>query len=94
MNRAAMKSRYLVDADLLGVFDTVPTIDLTAELLPVIRAGGLPLQFEAPPPEAADVYRRKVPGPKGVRTSKSPSTRRGRVPSHCPAYFTFMAEDS
>jgi acetyl esterase/lipase len=61
-----MKSRHLVDPDLLGVFDTVPTIDLTAELLPVIRAAGLPLQFEAPPPDAADVSRRKVPGPKGA----------------------------
>jgi acetyl esterase/lipase len=61
-----MKSRYLVDSELLGTFDTLPTIDLTLELLPAIRAAGLPLQFEAPPPEAADVTRRKVPGPKGA----------------------------
>jgi acetyl esterase/lipase len=61
-----MKSRYLVDPDLLGAFDTLPTINLTRELLPAIRAAGLPLQFEAPPPDAADVVRRKVPGPTGA----------------------------
>jgi len=36
-----MKSRYLVDSELLGMLDTLPTIDLTEELLPVIRATGL-----------------------------------------------------
>jgi acetyl esterase/lipase len=61
-----MKSRHLVDSELLGTVDTLPTIDLTEELLPVIRATGLPLQFEAPPPDAADVRRRKVPGPQGA----------------------------
>jgi acetyl esterase/lipase len=61
-----MKSRYLVDSELLGTFDTLPTIDLTVELLPVIRATGLPLQFEAPAADAADVLRRKVPGPEGA----------------------------
>jgi acetyl esterase/lipase len=61
-----MKSRYLVDSELLGVFDTLPTIDLTSELLPAIRAAGLPLQFEAPAPDASDVVRRTVPGPKGA----------------------------
>jgi len=61
-----MKSRHLVDSELLGTLDTLPTIDLTVELLPVIRATGLPLQFEAPAPDAADVLRRKVPGPRGA----------------------------
>jgi acetyl esterase/lipase len=61
-----MKSRHLVDSELLGTLDTLPTIDLTEELLPVIRAAGLPLLFEAPPPDAADVMRRKVPGPPGA----------------------------
>jgi acetyl esterase/lipase len=61
-----MKSRYLVDSELLGTLDTLPTIDLTEELLPVIRATGLPLQIEAPAPDAADVTRRKVPGPEGA----------------------------
>jgi acetyl esterase/lipase len=51
---------------LLEVFDTVPTIDLTPELLPVIRAAGLPLQFEALPPEDAEVSRLNVPGPQGA----------------------------
>jgi acetyl esterase/lipase len=61
-----MKSRHLVDSELLGTLDTLPTIDLTVELLPAIRATGLPLQFEAPAPDAADVMRRKVPGPEGA----------------------------
>ena len=61
-----MKSRHLVDSELLGTLDTLPTIDLTVELLPAIRATGLPLQFEAPAPDAADVTRRKVPGPEGA----------------------------
>jgi hypothetical protein len=61
-----MKSRHLVDSELLGTFDTLPTIDLTVELLPVIRATGLPLQFEPPAPEAAEVLRRKIPGPSGA----------------------------
>ena len=61
-----MKSRHLVDSELLGTLDTLPTIDLTVDLLPAIRATGLPLQFEAPAPDAADVTRRKVPGPEGA----------------------------
>lgn len=61
-----MKSRHLVDPELLGAFDTLPTIDLTPALLPAIRAAGLPLQIEALAPDAADVTRRKVPGPKGA----------------------------
>jgi acetyl esterase/lipase len=61
-----MKSRHLVDSELLGTLDTLPTIELTVELLPAIRATGLPLQFEAPAPDAADVTRRKVPRPEGA----------------------------
>jgi len=61
-----VKSRYLVDTELLGVFDTLPTIDLTPQVLPAIRAAGLPLQFETVPPDAANVRRRKVPGPSGA----------------------------
>ena len=61
-----MKSRHLVDSELLGTLDTLPTIDLTVDLLPAIRATGLPLQFVAPAPDAADVTRRKVPGPEGA----------------------------
>src|SRR5579872_356095 len=64
--KSPLKSRSLVDPELLGVFDSLPTIDLTADLLPAIRAAGLPLQLEAPPPGAADVSRRQVPGPKGA----------------------------
>jgi acetyl esterase/lipase len=60
---AGMKSRYLVDPDLLGVFDTLPTIDLTMELLPAIRAAGLPLLVQAPTPGASDLVRRRIPGP-------------------------------
>lgn len=64
--KSPLKSRYLVDPELLGVFDTLPTVDLSTELLPAIRAAGLPLQLETPPPDAADVSRRLVPGPKGA----------------------------
>jgi acetyl esterase/lipase len=60
-----VKSRHLVDPDLLGAFDTLPTIDLTDKLLPAIRAAGLPLQFEPPAPEDAEVVRLKVSGPQG-----------------------------
>jgi acetyl esterase/lipase len=61
-----MKSRNLVDPELLGVFDTLPTVDLTLELLPAIRAAGFPLQVPTPTPGASDLMRRAVPGPSGA----------------------------
>ncbi len=78
-----MKSRYLVDPDLLEVFDTLPRIEFTAELLPTIRAGGLPLHMD-PVAVDVDVARRKVPGPQGAPEVEiaiyTPRNRSGAMP--------------
>jgi acetyl esterase/lipase len=79
-----MKSRHLVDPDLLNLFDSLPTVDFTAELLPAIRSAGLPLEIDAPGVDAADLARRKVPGPKGAPDVEvaiySPRNRSGADP--------------
>jgi acetyl esterase/lipase len=78
-----VKSRYLVDPDLLEVFDTLPRIEFSAELLPAIRAGGLPLQMD-PVAVDVDVARRKVPGPQGAPEVEiaiyTPRNRSGAMP--------------
>lgn len=61
-----MSSRHLVDPELLPTLDLMPTVALSAELLPKLRAreGALPL----PPVTPNDVTRRdvSVPGPAGA----------------------------
>jgi acetyl esterase/lipase len=59
-------SRHLVDPELLPVIDAIPTIAFSMELLPAIRAGGLPLQVPAAGGEPIEVMRRAITGPPGA----------------------------
>jgi acetyl esterase/lipase len=61
-----MNTRHLVDPDLLPVIDAIPTVEFSLDLLPLIRAGGLPVQSPASDLEKTDVARRQVAGPKGA----------------------------
>jgi triacylglycerol lipase len=60
-------SKHLVDPELLGLIDSFPTLELSAELLPIIRAMPPPLAGESDVPLAAvEMSRRSIPGPKGA----------------------------
>ena len=61
-----MKSRHLVDPDLLALFDSLPAVEFTTELLPAIRSTSLPFEVDSAAVDAAELARRKVPGPKGA----------------------------
>jgi acetyl esterase/lipase len=61
-----VKSRYLIDPELLALVDALPTLNLTIESLPVVRATGLPLHFDSAGADLAEAARRKVPGPVGA----------------------------
>lgn len=58
-------SRHLVDKDLLPIIDAVPTLAFSMELLPAIRAGGLPLQVPTEGAGLTEVSRRTIDGPPG-----------------------------
>jgi len=61
-----MNSRRLVDPDLLPIIDSIPTLTFSQELLPAIRAGGLPLQAPADGVSQIEHFRRSVAGPPGA----------------------------
>jgi len=62
----ASGSRHLVDPELIGLLDSFPSIHLTPETLPTVRA----LSFETPVDpaaiEAVEMTTRTVPGPNGA----------------------------
>lgn len=62
-----MSSRHLVDPDLLPLLEASPTIDITAEILPAVRASRAALLDTLPPlPQSVRVEEIMVPGPPGA----------------------------
>ena len=59
-----MSSRHLVDPELLPFLESFPTINITADILPAVRAAGW---GEVPPlPETVAMEERFIPGPEGA----------------------------
>jgi acetyl esterase/lipase len=79
-----MRSRHLIDPELLAVLDVLPNVDITLELLPAVRAAGLPLQIDRASADASEAARRKVPGPAGAPDVEvaiyTPRRRTGALP--------------
>lgn len=65
-----MSTRHLVDPELVSMLDTFPTLNLSAETLPQIRAtfNEMNAQILAATPEFPDiaVSERRIPGPQGA----------------------------
>jgi acetyl esterase/lipase len=59
-----MTSRHLVDPELLPFLETIPTFELSAQILPQMRAAILAMQ-SAQPPAGPQPVERRVPGPAG-----------------------------
>jgi acetyl esterase/lipase len=60
-------SKHLVDPELLSLLDTLPALELTEQLLPIIRAMDPPFVWESDVPLAAvDMSKRSIPGPRGA----------------------------
>ena len=63
---AVRGSRHLVDRELLPLLDVLPPMELTDDLLPVVRASELPLPRDPDVEQKADMTERTVPGPQGA----------------------------
>src|ERR1700730_5886973 len=65
-----MTTRHLVDPELVATLDTFPTLTLTSETLPLIRASLKEMMAQAPADlpafSAISVSERFVPGPEGA----------------------------
>ena len=59
-------SKHLVDPELRSLLELIPTVDLTQELLPAIRAAGIPFPSDPRAIEAVSLVERNVPGPYGA----------------------------
>jgi acetyl esterase/lipase len=59
-------SKHLVDPELLALLELIPTIDLTEEILPAVRAAGIPFPTDPRAAEAVTLMERLVPGPIGA----------------------------
>jgi triacylglycerol lipase len=59
-------SKHLVDPELLDLLDLIPTISLNEEILPALRANGIPFPMDPRAAEAVKVSERKIPGPPGA----------------------------
>ncbi|MEI6710321.1 MAG: alpha/beta hydrolase [Actinomycetota bacterium] len=61
-----LMSKHLVDPELRSLLELIPTVDLTQELLPAIRAAGIPFPSDPRAIEAVSLVERNVPGPYGA----------------------------
>jgi len=57
-------TRHLVDPQLLGLLDTWPTVELSADMLPTLRDAPPRIAVNPADLERADMEIRKIPGPK------------------------------
>ena len=62
----ASQSRHLVDPELAPLLDLFPTMALSMETLPAMRARQLPLPVDPASVEAVDLVKRTIPGPQGA----------------------------
>ena len=60
------RSRHLVDPDLLPLLDQLPQVDLTVELLPLVRASDFPLPSDPDIDRKVSLDQVRVPGPPGA----------------------------
>ncbi len=77
-------SRDLVDPELHSLLDVFPTLTLTADILPAVRAAAIPFPPDPRAVEAVTLDERTVPGPAGnpdvgIRIY-APRVRRGPLP--------------
>jgi len=56
---------HLVDPELRALLELFPTIALTADILPAVRAAEIPFPPDPRAVAAVDLAERKVPGPAG-----------------------------
>jgi acetyl esterase/lipase len=79
-----MGSRHLVDPELLRLLELFPTIELSAQMLPVIRSRVLPLPSDPQAAEEVTVVTRMIPGPPSAPDVSvsiyAPRTRSGTLP--------------
>ena len=62
----ASRSRHLVDPEIAGFLDLFPSIALSMETLPAMRARQLPFPVDPASIEAVDLVKRTIPGPTGA----------------------------
>jgi triacylglycerol lipase len=93
-------SRHLVDPELHALLDLFPTLTLTEEILPVVRAAAVPYPPDPRALEAVELHERMVTGPEdspdlGIRIY-APRVRNGLLPCvfhiHGGGFVTGSAE--
>ena len=81
-----MSSRHLVEPDLIPFIDAMPTMTITAEILPAIRAARDGMLGQLPPfPETVLVEERHIPGPAGAPPIRTKIYRRKQGAALRPA---------
>ena len=82
--RHSFMSDHLVDPELRPLLELIPTISLTPEILPAIRAGGIPFPSDPQAVEAVITQVRKIPGPNAAPdigiSIYTPRSRNGHLP--------------
>jgi triacylglycerol lipase len=77
-------SDHLVDPELKPLLELIPTISLTPEILPAIRAAGIPFPSDPQAVEAVITQVRKIPGPNAAPdvgiSIYTPRSRNGPLP--------------
>ena len=58
--------KHLVDPELRALLELIPTVELTQEMLPAIRAAGIPFPSDPRAVEAVTLSERLIPGPDGA----------------------------
>lgn len=61
-----MSTKHLVDRELVGLLDVFPTVTVSAETLPDMRARGLPIPVDPEHIAATEAEVRMIPGPEGA----------------------------
>lgn len=75
----AMRSRHLVDPELLPLLDELPPLELSDESLPAVRTKMIPLVGDPSAADAVAMDARAVPGPPGARLYREGGSHVGRI---------------